>query len=171
MFAHEWREWCSLEFVLDPERLFGNASYPMTLVLGDDATEDDSRWRLLVLEDCDELIRADAKAGTGQALSRLLNLTDGMIGQGMRVLVAISTNEPLGRLHPAIARAGRCIAEVEVGLLSPEESRQWLGRQAGIGSFRRHEPCQSLGDGKRTRGRSKPPFRSRDRAISLVLDL
>jgi hypothetical protein len=57
-----------------------------------------------------------------------------MIGQGMRVLVAISTNKPLGRLHPAIARAGRCIAEVEVGLLSPEESRQWLGRQASVRS-------------------------------------
>jgi hypothetical protein len=103
-------------------------------VLGDDTTEDESRWRLLVLEDCDELIHADAKAGTDQALSRLLNLTDGMIGQGMRVLVAISTNEPLGRLHTAVARAARCIAEVEVGLLSPEESRQWLGSQTSVRS-------------------------------------
>ena len=41
----------------------------------------DPRWRLLILEDCDELIRGDAKSGTGQSLARLLNLTDGILGQ------------------------------------------------------------------------------------------
>jgi hypothetical protein len=123
-----WREWCSLELVLDPELLFGSVGYLMSLVLGDGDRDDSSRWRLLVLEDCDELIRGDAKAGTGQALSRLLNLTDGIVGQGLRVLVAITTNEPLARLHPAVTRAGRCLAEVEVGPLSPEECRRWLGR-------------------------------------------
>ena len=30
------------------------------------------RWRLLVLEDCDELIRGEAKQSSGQALSRAL---------------------------------------------------------------------------------------------------
>jgi hypothetical protein len=125
--AGEWREWCALDVVLDPERLFGDAGYLTSLVLGED-DEDDARWRLLLLEDCDELIRAGAKAGTGQALARLLNLTDGILGQGTRVLVAVSTNEPLGRLHPAVVRAGRCLAEIEVGPLTPEECRRWLGR-------------------------------------------
>ena len=129
--AYEWREWCSLELVLDPEQLFGSAGYLMSLVLGDDDV-DTSKWRMLVLEDCDELIRADAKAGTGQALARLLNLTDGIIGQGTSVLVAITTNEPLARLHPAVVRAGRCLAEVEIGLLLPDECRHWLGRPAPI---------------------------------------
>jgi hypothetical protein len=57
-------------------------------VLGAD---DETSWRLLLLEDCDELIRAEAKQSTGQALSRLLNLTDGLLGQGRRVLVAVTT--------------------------------------------------------------------------------
>lgn len=125
--AGEWRSWCTLDVVLDPERLFGDAGYLMSIVLGED-DEDGPRWRLLLLEDCDELIRAEAKAGTGQALARLLNLTDGILGQGTRVLVAVSTNEPLGRLHPAVVRAGRCLAEIEVGPLTPEECRRWLGR-------------------------------------------
>ena len=47
-------------------------------------TTDEERWRLLLLEDCDELIRGEAKQSTGQALSRLLNLTDGLLGQGRR---------------------------------------------------------------------------------------
>ncbi len=81
-----------------------------------------------MLEDCDELIRADAKQGTGQALARLLNLTDGMLGQGLRLLIAITTNEPLARLHPAIIRPGRCLAEIEIGPLTPSEAGAWLGR-------------------------------------------
>lgn len=130
--AGAWRDWCSFELVLDPERLFGDASYLMSLVLGDDDGESGDRWRLLALEDCDELIRGDAKAGTGQALSRLLNLTDGIVGQGLRVLVAITTNEPLSRLHPAVTRAGRCLAELEVGRLTPEECRHWLERPVPV---------------------------------------
>ena len=129
--AYEWREWCTLDIVLDPERLFGDAGYLMSLLVGDDAV-DTSKWRLVVLEDCDELIRAEAKAGTGQALARLLNLTDGMLGQGTRVLVVVSTNEPLGRLHKAVVRPGRCLAEIEVGLLTPDECRRWLGRPVPV---------------------------------------
>jgi hypothetical protein len=120
--AYAWREWCDLEYVLDAERLLANPGY-----LVEAASGGSDRWRLLVLEDCDELIRAGAKQATGQGLARLLNLTDGILGQGLQVMVAITTNEPLARLHPAIIRPGRCLAQVEVGPLTPTEARQWLG--------------------------------------------
>ena len=87
---------------------------------GDGAGDGDGaapRWRLLVLEDADELLRADAKRETGQALSRLLNVADGFLGQGVRVLApdhhqrAARTAAPgrdparpvpgRGRVHPA----------------------------------------------------------------------
>jgi hypothetical protein len=124
--AHAWRDWCALEYVLDPEKLLRDPGYLLQVASGD-SHDDEGRWRLLVLEDCDELIHADAKSGAGQSLARLLNLTDGILGQGLDVLVAITTNEPLARLHPAIVRPGRCLAQVEVGLLSPTEARAWLG--------------------------------------------
>lgn len=132
--AHAWRAWCRVDFVLDPERLFDDVSYLLGLVLGrqyDDG--DEHRWRLLVLEDCDELLRADAKAGAGQALARLLNLTDGVVGQGLDLMVCLTTNEDLHRLHPAITRPGRCLAEVHVGPLPRAEAVAWLGRPDGIG--------------------------------------
>jgi Domain of unknown function (DUF5925)/ATPase family associated with various cellular activities (AAA) len=129
--AHAWRSWCRLEVVIDPERLLGDASYLTEFLLGDD--DEERGWRLVVLEDCDELIRPDAKAGTGQALARLLNLTDGFIGQGLSLLIAITTNEPIHRLHPAIVRPGRCMAEIEVGPLSRAEAVRWLGHADGIG--------------------------------------
>jgi hypothetical protein len=128
--AREWGKWCQFDCVLDPEQLFSNPAYLMEVAVGED--DDDRRWRLLVVEDCDELISGDAKAATGQALSRLLNLTDGLLGQGRDVLVAITTNEPLAALHPAVVRPGRCLAQVEVGRLSPTEAAAWLGRSDAV---------------------------------------
>jgi hypothetical protein len=54
----------------------------------------------------------DAKARTGQALSRFLNVVDGLIGQGLRLLVLVTSNEDLGKLHPAVNRPGRCIQKI-----------------------------------------------------------
>jgi hypothetical protein len=89
---------------------------------------------LLLLEDCDELIRGEAKQSTGQALSRLLNLTDGLLGQGRDVLVAITTNEDVAKLHPAVVRPGRCLARIAVGPLPYQQAVRWLGNSAGIGA-------------------------------------
>jgi hypothetical protein len=127
--AQEWRSWCQLDFVVDPERLFAEPAYLAQVVIGD---HDESRWRLLLLEDCDELIRPGAKQSAGQSLSRLLNLTDGLLGQGRQVLVAITTNEDIATLHPAVTRPGRCLGQVAVGRLSYAESVSWLGHARGV---------------------------------------
>lgn len=138
--AREWRSWCQVDCVLDPERLFNSPGYLMEVAVGsDDGEEDDNggrdrKWRLLVLEDCDELIRSGAKEATGQGLSRLLNLTDGLLGHGRDVLVAITTNEDLARLHPAVTRPGRCLAQIEVGALPHGEASRWLGAAEGVPS-------------------------------------
>ena len=130
--ARAWRPWCELHVVLDPENLFASPSYLMELALGDDE-ERAGRWRCLLLEDCDELVRAGAKDAAGQALARLLNLTDGLLGQGLDIIVAITTNEPLHVLHPAVTRPGRCLAEIEVTRLTRAEGAAWLGTSDGIG--------------------------------------
>jgi hypothetical protein len=123
--GRSWRTWCRTDCVLDPERLLSEPGYLLEVVMGE--AHGDRRWRLLILEDCDELIRGEAKHTAGQALSRLLNLTDGLLGQGQNILVAITTNEPLDRLHPAVVRPGRCLAQIEVGALSASEASGWLG--------------------------------------------
>ena len=128
--AWEWRAWCSLHYVTDPERFFGNASYMLDVLLGED--DDDERWRLLVLEDTGELLTADAKERSGQGLSRLLNVVDGIIGQGLRVLILVTTNEPLGALHPAVSRPGRCAALLEFGAFTPDEAHEWLVERGAV---------------------------------------
>jgi hypothetical protein len=130
--AQQWRAWCQVDCVLDPERLFGDPAYLMSVALGS-GDDDEPRWRLLMLEDCDELVRGEAKASAGQQLSRLLNLTDGLLGQGRNALIAITTNEDLASLHPAVVRPGRCLASIEVGRLPYPEAVGWLGTPTGIG--------------------------------------
>lgn len=127
-----WQEWCKIDCVLDPEAMLAGPGYLLQVVMGADYGSDRRKWRLLILEDCDELVRGEAKQAAGQALSRLLNLTDGLLGQGQNTLVAITTNEELGRLHPAIVRPGRCLAQIEVGPLPRAEAAAWLGTQDGL---------------------------------------
>ena len=137
----EWRSWCELHYVIDPEVFFGQrADYMLEVVMGQDSTfhfdeeeeeeaQHERKWRLLVLEDTGELLAADAKERTGQGLSRLLNLVDGIIGQGLRVLVLVTTNEPLQRLHPAVARPGRCAARLEFEPFPAAEAVAWLAER------------------------------------------
>jgi hypothetical protein len=132
--AHGWRDWCRFDYVLDPEQLFERSGYLVSALLSDNEdVDDEKRWRMLVLEDCDELIRAEAKQASGQSLARLLNLTDGLLGQGLNVLVCLTTNEPLARLHPAIIRPGRCLAHIHVGRLPQLEAARWLGNGHRVG--------------------------------------
>ena len=136
--AHAWRSWCGLEFVIDPDHLMRDTSYLVRVLLGEAERDHDGdaparRWRLLVLEDCDELIRGNAKQSAGPALGRLLNLTDGLVGQGLDVLVCVTTNEELSRLHPAVVRPGRCVAQIHVGRLPRAEAIRWLGRDTQVG--------------------------------------
>jgi hypothetical protein len=128
--SREWAEWCRPHYVMDPEKLFAEPNYLLEVSGAHDDEEDtvdDGRWRLVVAEDCDEYLRADAKLRAGASLGRLLNLCDGILGHGLKVLVLLTTNEDVGTLHPAITRPGRCLNEVEFEPLSPAEARNWLG--------------------------------------------
>ncbi len=108
----------------------GMWAVPPQLMMMRGGTSDDRRsdpsWRLLILEDTGELLSADARLQAGQGLSRFLNVVDGLIGQGLRILVLVTTNEELGRLHPAVARPGRCAANVLFEKIRPEQANAWL---------------------------------------------
>lgn len=134
--ARAWEDWCSLDVVLDPEAMFGQADYLIKATMHDrgefwDDDEGryikDDKWRLLLLEDCDELISASAKSATGQGLARLLNLTDGIFGKGRKSIIAITTNEDVNKFHPAVTRPGRCLANIEVPALAQPQAQEWLG--------------------------------------------
>jgi hypothetical protein len=132
----EWRKWAQFHYIVDPDHFFGTSPDYMMRVLVDDSgrptwsgedEHDVEQWRVLVLEDSGELLAKDAKIQTGQGLSRLLNLVDGLIGQGLRVLVMVTTNEELGKLSDAVSRPGRCVHNLEfLPFESDTEVKDWL---------------------------------------------
>lgn len=147
--AHSWKTWCDTSYITDPERLLADSSYLMEVLLhGSDADEDrlyfedvedaienhrtlnakpaDPKWHLVILEDAGELLTKDAKMQTGQSLSRLLNFADGFLGQGLRVMTLITTNETIGDLHEAVSRPGRCASLVEFERFKAPEAIDWL---------------------------------------------
>lgn len=121
--AYHWKNWCHCQYVVDPEKFFGSASYMTQVLLDQDDNNDE--WRLIIIEDADELLVADAKLKTGQSLGRLLNLCDGLIGQGLKIMVLITTNEEVGKMHPAVIRPGRCVVNMHIDRLSGEDADVW----------------------------------------------
>ena len=129
--ARAWRDWCDFHVVVDPDIFFGeDSSYLIDILFLEPRRDPEGKpkARLIVLEDAGELVAADARAQTGQALSRLLNVTDGLLGQGLNLCTLITTNEPIDKLHPAVLRPGRCAAQIEVPALDVATANRWLER-------------------------------------------
>jgi hypothetical protein len=130
--AKAWKPWCGMHYVTDPEKFFGSqADYMVSVLLRNAGIEDEEdgqqQWSLLVLEDAGDFLQPDAKQETGgPALARFLNVVDGLIGHGLKVMVLVTTNEEVKELHEAVSRPGRCAADVRFGKLSTEESHRWL---------------------------------------------
>jgi hypothetical protein len=126
--ASEWRQWCRLRYVTDPEAFLGAPEYLINLLHMRHTRLDDESWVLVVLEDTGELLGGDARHLVGQGLSRLLNVVDGLLGDTARALFLITTNEDLRVLHPALARPGRCGHLLEFGPLPVADANMWLER-------------------------------------------
>lgn len=167
----EWRDWCDFHFVVDPDHFFGSqADYMMQVLLGGssdnapavaDDEDDTDKWKLIILEDAGELMSADARERSGQGLSRLLNTVDGLIGQGLKLFVLVTTNEEIRNLHEAVSRPGRTAARIEFKPLTPEETAEWM-EQRGVKppreSRRLVDLYAEIGDMEETRDNTKVGF-------------
>lgn len=122
--AWQWRAWAELHYVADPATFLTDPDYLLHVSLGRLPDED---WRAVLLEDAGGLFAPDAKSNIGEdRLGRLLNATDGMLGNASKALYLITTNEPLSSFHEAVSRPGRCAAAIEFLPLSQEEAQAWL---------------------------------------------
>lgn len=123
-----WSGWCEPHYIADPEKFFAESDYMIQVLMAPTDAAPSTEWKVLIAEDADDYLRADARARAGASLGRLLNLTDGILGQGLKMLMLLTTNEPLSMLHPAIVRPGRCVARTEFRRFRQSEAVEWLGR-------------------------------------------
>ncbi len=142
--AQNWGKWCVVHYIVDPERFLGDANYMLSVIFDNEEEKAEEqpaltgsapsqvevsaerKHQLIIMEDANEFLGVDAKERTGQSLSRLLNMADGLVGQELNLIILITTNEPIEKIHPAIKRHGRCLSNIEFGTLSAEESEAWL---------------------------------------------
>lgn len=129
-----WSGWATPSVVADPENLFNNTAYLNEVVNVPSAPhgQGQPRWNVVIIEDVDEFVLSDAKQRSGQGMARLLNIADGLIGQGLPLLLVLTTNVDRQDLHPALVRPGRCIANIALDAFPETEAEQWLDSH-GVG--------------------------------------
>lgn len=110
----------TVHYVTDPEVLVTRADY-MYNILEYAADDDENSEALVVCEDSGPLVTDRS----GMELGRILNLADGILGQGFNLRLLFTTNDPVVNFHPAVLRPGRCAQELEFGPLSKEEANAW----------------------------------------------
>ncbi len=140
---HAWQEVFDVIVVNDPERFAEEPSYYFDVVDYGDTSydeEDDEevlpslpgsrrpRPKLIVMEDAADLILLESRTRHYDKLGKLLNLTDGLFGQGRKDLFLVTFNVEITEIDPAFLRPGRCRSKIEFPSLSKEDARRWLNR-------------------------------------------
>lgn len=126
--ARAWAPWCAVELLTDLKAALADGSAMDTTLFTPAADHDGVTrpWKVLVVEDAHEIIDVGATGGASDTLTRLLHATDGVVGGQAKVLFLLTTNHRLDRVHPALLRPGRCLAEIEIPPLSAAEATGWL---------------------------------------------
>ncbi len=131
---HEWRSWAEPELLVDAESVFSDPSY-LFEVMGRTPYRDEQPrrdlWRVLIAEDADMYVGGHMSGSPNPALDRLLNLGDGLLGAGQKILVLLTTNVAVTSLSPALTRPGRCLSINEFTPFTRTEAAAWLGGRQG----------------------------------------
>ena len=109
------------KFVYIPANLLGMLSQPnfstflMTL-----------QNHIIILEDCEEAIKDRKSNGTPAAVSLLLNLTDGLLSDGLGLKFICTFNDDVKNIDAALLRKGRLISKYEFKPLNAEKANALL---------------------------------------------
>ena len=78
---------------------------------------------VLVIEDAENIIM-DRKVNGTSSVSNLLNISDGLLADALRIQIICTFNHSLSLVDGALMRKGRLIAQYEFGKLSVEKSQR-----------------------------------------------
>jgi len=80
---------------------------------------------ILVVEDAEELI-ISRESGRNSSVAMLLNITDGILGEGLGIQVIATFNTPLGNIDKALLRKGRLLSIYEFKALELTKARSLM---------------------------------------------
>lgn len=93
---------------------------------------------ILIIEDAENILRA-REAGGSQAVSNLLNVSDGILGDALHLQIVCTFNCDIIQLDKALLRPGRLIAEYRFDKLKRERATQLIKKIYGEDSDRAPE--------------------------------
>lgn len=152
--AREWQHTATLEFITQPERIFSSSGNLHTILEERQIEGSTATTRVIVIEDVDSTLLAGGHRESG-SLSRLLNLTDGILGCDKQVAIVLTTNAPAISLDPALLRPGRLRSTIAFHPFDSREASRWLGRHVAAGDW-------SLAELFQARRRGTGPVRATD---------
>lgn len=117
------------EFVLIPSNMIKSLVNPEFIPALVDFSRGDTHV-VLILEDADTCL-VDREKGTLEALSNLLNLSDGIIGTTLNLRIIATANTDKGDMDEAVLREGRLHSQFELGKLSSEQGKDIYKRITG----------------------------------------
>jgi hypothetical protein len=135
-----WRKKFDFFIVTDPERYTADPAYYYAVgskvqqqarrlvdeegePTGESSKSDHS---LIILEDSADLILKESRSKHFDKLGKLLNMTDGLLGQGRENVYLITFNEDVEEIDPAFLRPGRCISNIGFTTFDNSAAIAWL---------------------------------------------
>lgn len=81
---------------------------------------------ILIIEDAEELLRNRAQMNRTNAISNLLNMSDGLLSDVLNIQILCTFNCSISDIDPALLRKGRIIAKYEFKELCLEKTKKLL---------------------------------------------
>ena len=100
----------------------GDVSFQNFLI---DLTNGSEKKYILVFEDAENLLSPDASGVRNSAVTNILNITDGIVGDILQVRIICTFNTDYSKIDSALRRKGRLIKHIEVNELNSTEIANW----------------------------------------------
>ena len=109
------------QFVYLPAAMAQQLSSPEFVTFVHDQLKDS----VMILEDCEQMLESrDSQFGNTGAISTLLNMSDGLLGDELSMKFICTFNAEIGRIDKALLRKGRLVDKYEFGKLDAEKAEK-----------------------------------------------
>lgn len=82
---------------------------------------------ILIIEDAENILRS-RKTSNNQSVANLLSISDGLLGDGLKLQILCTFNSDISEIDSALLREGRLIAEYKFDKLGVEKSQRLIDK-------------------------------------------